>query len=181
MIFKLRSIFGDRGPKDAAHKLYASLVKKSRQPEFYTDLGVPDTFDCRFDMLIVHVFLVLHRLKRDHHQTSGMAQEIFDIMFADMDQSLRETGVGDMGIGKRIKAMARALYGRITAYEDGLNGDDTVMANALRRNLFRNMTPDDDNVARMASYVRHSVAVLDAQETSVLLSGKVEFALLSDA
>ncbi len=180
MILKLTSIFTDRKQENAAYKLYSSIVVKSRQPEFYTDFGVQDTFDCRFDMLVVHIFLVLHRLKMDHGQTSDMAQKIFDIMFADMDQSLRETGVGDMGIGKRIKAMARAFYGRLAAYEEGLEGDDNVMGNALKRNLFRNMKPNDNDVARMARYVRRSAAMLATQKTGSLLSGKVEFAELSE-
>lgn len=86
---------------ESAHSLYLRVVAQARQPAFYADFGVPDTVDGRFDLVVLHVFLVLHRLKQDHPQASDLAQALFDTLFQDMDQSLRELGAGDMG-GKSV-------------------------------------------------------------------------------
>ena len=92
-------------------KLYSGVVAQARQPYFYTDLAVPDTPDGRYDMIMIHAFLLLHRLKQDLPNTEEISQAVFDIMFEDMDKSLREMGAGDVGIGRRIKEMAKAFYG----------------------------------------------------------------------
>ena len=132
---KLFGLFGAKRFDEAAHRIYFSLVEQARQPGFYLSCGVPDTADGRFDMIILHAFLLLRRLKKDHEQTAELAQELFDLMFADMDQNLREMGLGDLAVGKRIKGMAAAFYGRIQAYEDGLAGNETMLVDSLRRNL----------------------------------------------
>ena len=88
--------------------LYAKLVAQARQPEFYARCGVPDTVDGRFDLISLHLFLVLHRLKRDRPESADLAQAVFDLMFHDMDQSLREMGAGDLGVGRRVKVMIQA-------------------------------------------------------------------------
>src|SRR5579885_2019728 len=102
--------------KPAAAALYRAVVAQARAPAFYVAYGVPDTLDGRFDLIALHMFLVLHRLKSDT-DASTVSQALFDIMFDDMDRSLREMGVGDLGVGRRVRAMAEALYGRMAAYE----------------------------------------------------------------
>ena len=90
-------------------KLYSGVVAQARQPYFYTDLAVPDTPDGRYDMIMIHAFSFLHRLKQDLPNTKEISQAVFDIMFEDMDKSLREMGAGDVGIGRRIKEMAKGV------------------------------------------------------------------------
>ncbi len=167
--------FRGKPEKDAAHRLYASLVVQARQPGFYLDCGVPDTVNGRFDTISIHAFLVLRRLKGDHGQTADLAQELFDIMFSDMDQNIREMGVGDLGVGKRIKAMVRAFYGRIAAYEAGLEGNDEVLAAALRRNLYCTVSPEDSALEAMGGYLRREAAALDAMDLQRLIAGEVSF------
>ncbi|MEE8392923.1 MAG: ubiquinol-cytochrome C chaperone family protein [Rhodospirillales bacterium] len=174
---KLPFLSGGKGRKKTAHKIYRAIMKKARQPEFFLHCGVDDTFDGRFDMMVIHAFLVLRRLKLDHGETAGLAQEVFDLMFVDMDQVLREMGVGDIGLGKRIKAMAEAFYGRIAVYESGLDSEnDELLNGALRRNLFRGMRPRDEDVSRMADYMRLQVEALEAQQTRTILTGVITFA-----
>ena len=88
--------------------VYGSLIKKSRETVFYRDYGVPDTIDGRFDMIIIHAMLVFRRLRNRGEQAEIMSQNIFDLMFQDMDRSLREMGVGDLSVSKQIKKMAKA-------------------------------------------------------------------------
>ena len=164
-----------------ADTLYLSIVKQSRQPEFYSECGVPDTPDGRYDMIVAHVVLILRRLRRAPSNTKDLAQALFDLMFADMDQNLREMGVGDLAVGKRVKAMAKAFYGRLAAYDAALsNGDDAALRSALRRNLFRNATPTRGQVAAVASYMRREAARLDGEPIDLLAAGGLRFGLAPD-
>lgn len=162
-------------PWDAARRLYVCVVKQARQPGFYLTCGVPDTADGRFDMILLHAFLLLRRTKRDHDRTAYLGQAFFDLMFADMDQNLREMGLGDLAVGKRVKGMAAAFYGRIQAYEDGLAGDEAALVDSLRRNLYRKTEPDDSQLSTVADYMRREAARLDHIDTDRLLRGELDF------
>ena len=153
-------LFAEKPSRRIAARLYTAAVRQARQPSFYLDLGVADTPDGRFDMVSLHVILLLRRLKRDHVRTAEDAQALFDLMFDDMDQNLREMGVGDIGVGKRIKGMAQGFYGRLQAYDTGLDAADDSLNQALRRNLYRKTEPGDAQVAAMAAYVRRNDASL---------------------
>ena len=129
--------------------------------------------DGRFDMIALHAFLVLRRLKRDHERTAVLAQNLFDTMFEDMENNLREMGAGDLGVSRRVKAMAKAFYGRIAAYEAGLAGGDEVLADALLRNLYRQRGPEDPGA--MCRYMRCQAEALEALDVERLLDGEVAF------
>jgi cytochrome b pre-mRNA-processing protein 3 len=171
----LGRLLGARPGGPESERLYAALVVQARRPGFYEACGVPDTVDGRFDMIALHAFLVLRRLKRDHPATAGLAQGVFDALFADMDGNLREMGVGDLGVAHRIKDMVKAFYGRIAAYEAGLLGDDGLLGHALARNLYRGAGPAADHLARMVSYMRGQDRALADQPTDGLLAGRVAF------
>lgn len=168
-------LFRRNSYQDNAHKLYMALVEQARQPAFYVDRGVPDDKEGRFDMIVMHAFLVLRRLKRDHDKTNELAQAVFDVMFADMDRNLREMGVSDLVVGRRVKNLVKAFYGRVVAYEAGLDGADEVLAAALERNLFRNTKPEDRDIAGMIQYMRREAESLDVQSLENLMSGEVSF------
>ena len=176
------SLFRRRRHREPAHALYLALVAQARKPAFYEGFGVPDTVDGRFDMIALHAFLLLHRLKGARQEAAREAaaelgQEIFDLMFADMDRNLREMGAGDLGIAPRVKKMIGAFYGRIAAYEAGLAAPkSSVLPDAIRRNLFRGVEPTDREVEAMADYVRHQAAFLADQPADQLLAGIVRFA-----
>jgi len=159
-----------------AMELYSSVIAQARQPYFYTDLAVPDTPDGRYDMIMIHAFLLLHRLKRDLPNTKEISQALFDIMFEDMDKSLREMGAGDVGIGRRIKEMAKAFYGRIAAYDEGLNRDDDSLDIALQRNVYRQSSVKNEQVSALGSYIRREAVNLSDQPTEALLCGRLSFA-----
>lgn len=140
--------------REAARRLYGAAVAQARRPEFYAGLGVPDSLDGRFELVALHLFLVLRRLK-SHPDAGAVGQELVDLFVADMDASLREMGAGDLGVGRRVKAMVQALYGRIAAYEAGLAGPREGLEAALRRNLFGTASePDGAILAVLAAYVR---------------------------
>lgn len=167
----LRNSTGDA----PVERLYRAIVAQARTPAFYAVLGVPDTLDGRFDMIALHVFLALRRLKGEGEDGRALAQALCDRFFADLDRSLREMGAGDLGVGRRVKAMAQAFYGRVAAYEAALTGDDAALGEALRRNLFGTVTPGAEAISAMASYVRREAAALATQPSTALAAGTIAF------
>jgi cytochrome b pre-mRNA-processing protein 3 len=164
-----------RAEQSAAEALYDQAIAQSRRPEFYSRLGVPDTLDGRFDMIALHVFLVLNRLRNEGPAAKDLAQRVFDTMFADMDRNLRELGVGDLGVGPRVKTMAKALYGRIDAYEMGLACDDKVLGEALARNLFGTVEAAPEQLGVLCAYLREQAKILSTQVFSDFVAGKIRF------
>lgn len=163
-------------PVAAADRLYSAAVTQARRPEFYAVLGVPDTVDGRFEMIALHVFLLLYRLKHDHPASAALAQAVFDAMFRDMDRSLREMGAGDLGVGRRVKRMAEGLSGRIEAYDGGLeSSDEAVLCAAVSRNVYGTVEPDPACVACIAAYMRDQDKRLEAQTWEGLSQGQVMF------
>ena len=160
---------------DAADLAYRRVVGHARQPVFFTDYGVPDTLDGRFELICLHAFLYLHRLKAERPRASRLCQRFFDRMFADFDRSLRELGTGDLSVGKQVKLMTRAFYGRILAYEQGLAGNDAVLGAAVTRNLFGTVAGTAPATGAMAAYIRAAVEGLRHQSAAELLAGHVSF------
>jgi len=169
------SFSGRNLARKAADIAYQRIVDQARQPVFFTEHGVPDTLDGRFELICLHAFLYLHRLKADRPQASPFCQSFFDRMFADFDRSLREIGVGDLSVGKHVKRMARAFYGRILSYEAGLAGDDAALAVALARNVFGTVSAPECAADEMAAYVRRAVRTLRSQSATDLLAGDISF------
>jgi len=169
--------FARRSPGDCAEEVYRRIVAQARRPEFYASGGVPDSLDGRFEMLALHLFLVLHRLKRERGDRScaALGQALADRMASDLDANLREMGVGDLGVGRRVKRMARAFYGRIATYEAGIDGGEAELRQALRRSLFGTVAPSDGQVAAMARYVLAGHALLAGRPAAELGPGAFDF------
>lgn len=149
----------------SATRIYAAIVAQARRPEFYAKHRIPDTLDGRFEMIALHAYLVLNRLKGQGVEADTVAQAVFDAMFDDMDRSLREMGVGDLGVGRRVKAMAQGFYGRIAAYDKGLALGDAALGEAIARNLYGTVGAPHDParegaVAPMIAYLRAARAFL---------------------
>ena len=175
MIWK--NIFG-RAPRDEApYALYGALVAQARSPQFYLHTGVPDTVEGRFEMVALHTFLVLRRLRAGGDEGKALGQKVFDILFDDMDQTLREMGVGDLSVGKKIKALASSFYGRINAYEEGLrDADNGLLDAAIGRNIFGGSQPSGAHMAALADYVRRTDQTLLVQPLTELMAGRAVFA-----
>lgn len=178
MLAKLIGWFRPSPLQVTAERIYDAVVTQARRPEFYLRGGVPDTLDGRFEMLALHAFLVLRRLRADA-AARELTQAVSETLFADMDRNLREIGVGDLGVGRKVKAMAEALYGRIGAYEHGLAAGDAALALALRRNLFGTVGgpdgPGEATLADLARYVRAAAAGLERQTVADLAANGPRF------
>ena len=175
----LASLFRRNRYRAQAHAAYTSIVEQARAPDFFLRLEVPDSLDGRFEMIALHMFLVLNRLKAERAATEEFAQALFDAMFADLDRGLREMGASDMGVGKRVKEMATGFYGRIAAYEKGLAGDEQILTEALKRNLYGTVQPSVQAIAGMARYVRGQAANLARQPIEAFLDNNIQFSTLA--
>ncbi len=158
-----------------ASKLYNDLVAHARSPDFYLSFGVPDSMLGRFEMICLHSFLLFRRLGKTDTAGKELAQAVHDLMFADIDRTLREQGIGDMGIGKRVKKLARNLYGRIDAYDSGLAGGPEELAAALKRNLYASASASDGEIAKMIAYIDTAIDTLDAQPVPDIMSGRADY------
>jgi cytochrome b pre-mRNA-processing protein 3 len=171
----LASLFRRNRYRPMAHAAYTSIVEQARAPDFFLSLEVPDTLDGRFEMIALHMFLVLNRLRAEHEATEEFAQALFDAMFADLDRGLREMGATDIGVGKRVKEMATGFYGRIAAYEKGLAGDDQVLSEALKRNLYGTVQPSAHAIGGMVQYMRSQAKNLAHQPAESFLGAHIQF------
>jgi len=155
--------------------LYGAAVAAGRQPALYADFGAPDTLDGRFDVIGLHAALIIRRLRTLPDPGGELAQAVFDAMFTDMDVSLRELGVSDLSVGKKVKAMWDAFHGRAGAYEAALAaGNEAGLAEALARNVWRGQA-QEGAAARLAAYVLAQDAHLGAQGLDQLRRGEVDF------
>jgi cytochrome b pre-mRNA-processing protein 3 len=132
-------------------------------------------------MITLHLSLLLLRLKAEGPAATDLGQALFDTLFADMDRSLREMGVGDLGVGKRVKEMGKAVYGRLAAYEAGLAGAPGELEAALVRNLYGTVTPDQAGVAQIAAYMQAATATLAGQAYAGIAAGAVTWPSLETA
>lgn len=160
--------------KAPARKLYDGLVEAARNPALYGEGGAPDTVDGRFDLITLHAVLVFRRLRDAGDHGQALSQLVFDIMFDDMDAALREMGTGDLSVGKKIREMGEAFYGRAQAYEPALvEADAPALAQAIARNMFDAELTDAPGAARLADYAVRSAASLGEQDLDALLDGAV--------
>src|SRR6195952_17685 len=152
--------------------IYGMIVTQAREPLFYRDLGVPDTVNGRFDLLLMHLWLVLRRLKSTE-AGKGLSQALFDHFCNDMDDNLRELGVSDLKVPKKMQAFGEAFYGRTAAYDVALTGGPEAMAQALCKNVLGG--ENVEKARQLAAYAASVMAALDRQDEAALVSGTFKF------
>lgn len=167
-------LFGRRksGNREVVDAVYGEIVAAARQPVFYAQWGVPDTPLGRYEMLSAHLFLVLRRLREATPAGKELAQELTDEFFKDVEHSIRELGIGDAGVPKRMKKLARMFYGRVGAYDSALATDDeAAFAAALRRNV-RPDAGEWDGAQPLAANLAASARRLDGWPEAEMLRGR---------
>ena len=169
----MAGLLSRRKRERAGFELYGQAVAAARDPHIYAVIGAPDTLDGRFDLIGLYAFLVIRRLRKLPGTGPALAQAVFDAMFSDMDVNLREIGVGDLSVGKKVKLMWEAFHGRAASYQEALEANDrAALEAALARNVWRGAAPDGA-AATLARLVLAQEACLAAQEPAALLAGQV--------
>jgi len=139
--------------------LYDKIVRVARTPILYTKYGVADTVIGRFDLILLHCFVVIRRLNKFGDEGIQKSQELFDVMFIDIDRNLREMGVGDTGLGKKVKSLATAFYGRLGSYENALESkNQKILIESLKRNLYSETRPSDYQLSLVSNYLKKRIA-----------------------
>jgi len=158
-------------------ELYGAAVAAARAPRFYAELGVPDTAAGRFEMVCLHNGMLIRRLRAEGSKTAdALAQAVFDAMFADMDVNLREMGIGDMSVGKRVKMLWEGFHGRAQGYAEALNASDSAaLAGALERNIWVTEPAPEGAGLALAGEAQRLDALLAGQEVAALLKGQARF------
>jgi cytochrome b pre-mRNA-processing protein 3 len=163
-----------RTPENIA-ALYGMIVAQARLPVFYRIYGVPDTVDGRFELILLHLFILLRDFDRDE-ASRAVGQQVFDLFCRDMDQNLREMGVGDLSVPKEMRRIGEAFYGRASAYETALVSDNPDALRAvLARNVYGRESPEPEGAGRLAHYMMEAVAALSRQGGDGLQRGGVQF------
>jgi cytochrome b pre-mRNA-processing protein 3 len=166
--------FLPRSNERTIRDLYGAIVAQARAPEFYAGYGVPDTVQGRFDLIVLHLVLLLDRLGQTEGAGRDIGQKLFDVFCRDLDANLREMGVGDLAVPKEMRRFAEAFYGRQAAYLAALAGaNDRELENAFARNIFPETSSGPP--ARLARYARAVRRQLAAHDEGALLRGEIVY------
>jgi cytochrome b pre-mRNA-processing protein 3 len=159
-------------PAGTIEAIYGMIVTQAREPIFYRDLGVPDTVNGRFDLLLLHLWLLLRRLRAVQSATE-LSQALFDRFCEDMDDNLREMGIGDQTVPKRMRAFGEAFYGRVQAYDQAAESGGEALAAAICKNILNGTRMDQ--ARQLAAYARATEAELGQTGEAALLSASFKF------
>ena len=165
-----------QAPRGTIEAIYGMIVTQAREPIFYRDLGVPDTVNGRFDLLLLHLWLLLRRLRTVQHATGGateLSQALFDRFCEDMDDNLREMGIGDQTVPKRMRAFGEAFYGRVQAYDQAMEAGGEALAAAICKNILNGTGMD--HARRLAAYARAAETDLGRADEAALLGASFKF------
>jgi cytochrome b pre-mRNA-processing protein 3 len=166
---------GRRHRRAIVYRLYTALVAQARAPFLFTELAVPDTREGRLESLSLHAILLLRRLQAEGAEGRALAQELFDLMFADIDQHMREWGVGDLSVGKQVKRVAETFYARASALDAGLAaGEPEWLVEPLARNVYGDLA-GGDAARRLSAYLLRQEAWLARLQGTPLLAGELRF------
>ena len=166
-------INADERNRRTAHDIYGAAVAQARQPAFYAEAGIPDTPEGRFEAIVLHLFLVLERLRAEGGSTEATSRAIIERFVTDMDDQMREMGVGDLTVPKKVKKAAAAFYARSGAYRAGLEqtGDEKLTA------VVRDILPAThaSMASSVAGYIRRAHVMLTSEPVAAILAGRPGF------
>ena len=155
---------------------YAEITGAARSPVFYESMGVPDTVMGRFEMISIHLILYLRRTGSAGDASRGLAQDLVDAFFEDVDYSIRELGIGDMGVPKRMKKLAKMFYGRVKSYGQALDaGDRQGLVDALRRNLHPETGDEAPPMQALSDWMIATARTLEDVPEEKLAAGLLTF------
>lgn len=172
----ISGLLARKSDRKAAWDLYEHIRSQSRIPTYYTDYQVSDSLDGRFDILVLHLFLVLNRFDATE-QEHPVLRCLSDRLIDDIDAALREMGVGDLSVPKKIKAFAKAALGRLEAYHAAFASDaeEDAFEKALARNVYRSVDAPEEAVRALSAYCRKVIDDLSAQKKDDILAARIRF------
>jgi cytochrome b pre-mRNA-processing protein 3 len=172
----LDRLFRPRPTLASGRALYARVVQQSREPALYADLGAPDTVEGRFEVYSLHVVLLLDRLRGQGQAAADVSQALFDTYVSNLDHALREMGVGDLSVGRKMRKLGEAFYGRGKSYETALAAlpDRALLEALVARTVYADIV--EPPVSGLVDYVLAQRSALAEQPLESLLSGEAAWA-----
>ena len=172
----LPRLFRQRLAYEAGTALYRAAADQARAPAFYRDAHAPDTVEGRFELYMVHVILVAMRLRGQGRRAAETSQVMFDAFLRGLDDAMREMGVGDLSVGKKMRRLGEAFYGRAKGYDEAIAAP-AALAALVRRTLYADVegSEADAGAQAVAAYAAHAHAALQGQALDRLLAGEVSF------
>ena len=175
MFFKRKNI--------QVHNIYQNIVEISRSKFFYLNLKLQDNFETRFDLIIFHAFIIFFYYKNLNQGKSNISQELFDFMFSDFENNLREMGFGDIAVNKKMKVFIAAFYGRLTQYSKGLdiyknNGDKSLLKQAILNNIYKGDEELNHHVEFFIEYMEVNINYFIRNEESKNLENNFYFTVI---
>lgn len=171
----LQRFFRPRAAKEAGRALFQALAAQARRPAFYASLGVADTVEGRFELYVMHLVLVLHRLKGQGAQAAETSQATFDTFLDNLDEGLRDMGVGDLSVGKKMRKLGEAVYGRMKGYDRAFAEADpqAALEALIVRTVFQERA--QAGAAALARYADATVRNLAAQPLGEVLAARLDW------
>jgi len=162
----ISSLFRKDRVRIQAETLFGEISAQARNPSLFLAGGAPDTVEGRFEMLALHLFLAVRRLRADAPAHDKLSRAIQELFFQELDSALRELGVGDLSVGRKIRALAEAFYGRADAYDRAISEGSDALADAIARNALE--TDNAEKGRLLAGYVIAAVRKLDNENAGNL-------------
>ena len=166
--------------KDITPEIYQNIVERSRSKFFYLNMDVDDSFESRFDIIILHSFIIFYVLKNNTEKEKNLSQFLFDFMFNDFDNNLREMGFGDIAVNKKMKVFITAFYGRIANYSRGIdqikkNNNDEILNNAILNNIYKGKNSNKNYLEFFRKYIFKNLNFFNARDININIKERFKF------
>ena len=161
-------------------KIYQNIIEISRSKFFYIELELADTFETRFDLVIFHSFMIFYFYKINNKNNSDISQNLFDLMFEDFENNLREMGFGDIAVNKKMKAFIRAFYGRLSQYSKSLDlifkqGDNSLLEETISNNIYKGKSSSKEHLLKFENYMINNIKIFLSKTEKENLKNNFEF------
>ena len=166
--------------KDITPEIYQNIIDRSRSKFFYLNLNIDDSFESRFDIIILHSFIIFYFLKNISNDEKNLSQFLFDFMFNDFDNNLREMGFGDIAVNKKMKVFITAFYGRIANYSKGVdliqkNKDDKILKQALSNNIYKGKESNAQYINFFKQYIIRNLDFFNSRDLKTNINERFRF------
>ena len=166
--------------KDITPEIYQNIIERSRSKFFYLNLNIDDSFESRFDIIILHSFIIFYFLKNFSDKEKELSQLLFDFMFNDFDNNLREMGFGDIAVNKKMKVFITAFYGRIANYSQGVdqiqnNKNEKILNKAVLNNIYKGKNSNDTKLKFFREYIIRNIEFFNSRSLEINIEENFNF------
>ena len=166
--------------KDITPEIYQNIIERSRSKFFYLNMAIEDSFESRFDIIILHSFIIFYFLKEISDDEKKLSQFLFDFMFEDFDNNLREMGFGDIAVNKKMKVFITAFYGRIANYSKGVdqiknNLKDEILNQAIINNIYKGKDTNTRFLNFFKQYIMGNLEFFDSKDLKININERFKF------